>query len=265
MNSLRFIHLSDTHIAPDADWESYGQNAMDNLEAVIEYLNTQLPFEPDFVLHTGDVAFNPEEDAYPVAQNALSKLKYPVYYVRGNHDHPDFMRRYLDNLPEGEGNLDYDFWIRDFHFVVLDTFGFTATIGILGDVQLEWLASTLDVSAAESIILAVHHLPVITGVECLDERMMIKNYEAFFDVIAPHRDRIRGMFFGHIHRQTQAIHRGIFCCSAAAVWFQLFNFPESGPDFIGDPHGDPGFNIVTVTHEHCVVSSYTVPKPPHAE
>lgn len=265
MNSLRFIHISDTHIAASPEWESYGHYALDNSEAVVEYLNTKLPFEPEFILHTGDVTFNPKAEAYPVAQKVLSKLRYPVYYVRGNHDQPDFMRQHLDNVPDGGGNLDYDFWIDDFHFIVLDTFGFTKTIGILEDEQLEWLASTLDASPARSIVLAVHHLPVTTGVECSDERMIIKNHDAFFETIVPHRGRIRGVFFGHIHRQTQAIRQGIFCSSAPAVWFQLYNFPESGPDFVGDPYSDPGFNIVTVTHDDCVVASYTVPKPPHAE
>ena len=62
---LRFIHISDTHIHPDpnytkdyADITSYA-----GAKALVEQVNN-VPFEPDFVLHTGDVAYDPDPEAY---------------------------------------------------------------------------------------------------------------------------------------------------------------------------------------------------------
>lgn len=47
-----------------------------------------LPFSVDFVVHTGDMATNSKD--YQVSIDSgfaiMKKLKYPVYYVAGNHD-----------------------------------------------------------------------------------------------------------------------------------------------------------------------------------
>jgi Icc protein len=229
---------------------------------MVAYLNN-LPFEPDFVLHTGDVSYNPDTVAYQKAQAILGDLRYPVYYVRGNHDDAAMMRRYLPNLPHGTGRLDYDFRVGDYHIVVLDTFGNTdtPTQGFIQPSQLGWLAETLNHSTAGSIILALHHLAVETGVPVLDQKMIITNHEALFEVISPHHDRLRGVFYGHIHRATVAHRNGILLSSAPAVWFQLVHWPDDTSVFEGDREALPGFNIVTINHQQIWVTSHTIPKP----
>jgi 3',5'-cyclic-AMP phosphodiesterase len=261
INPLRFIHITDTHIGVTPDYDSYGHYAFDNAQAVVDYLNHQLPFTPDFVLHTGDVIYNPNNDAYPHAQAVLRQLRYPIYYVRGNHDDPIGMRQYLDNVPQGDGHLYYDFIMKDFHFVVLDSFGYTRTIGIIEDNQMTWLEATLRNSLAESLVITLHHPPLITGIPCYDERMILKNHNEFFEVLRPYRERIRGVFFGHIHRDTLALREGILCSSAASTWFQLYGWPQDTLDFRGDADALPGFKVVTLTHNQTWVTSHTIPKP----
>lgn len=260
-DSVRFIHISDSHIGLTPEWDSFGNNAWDNTLAIVDYINTELPFEPDFILHTGDVVFNPKSEAYPQAVKLFEKLRWPVYYVRGNHDTPDAMRQYLPNLPIGEGHLDYDFVHGDFHFVVLDTFGHTSTSGYVEDNQLAWLEKTLHQSTARSIVMAMHHLPLISHVPCLDELMIIQNHDALFDVLRPHRDRIRGLFYGHIHRDSLAIRDGILCSSAPALWFQMITWPNDEVGFKGDEEALPGFKIVTINHQQTFVTSHSIPKP----
>lgn len=245
--TLRFVHISDTHIGPTPDYMLYGVNTHEQATALIEFINNKLVFEPDFVLHTGDVMYDPDEAAAKPAFDILSQLKYPLYVVRGNHDDPDALRTHFGNLPDGKGRIRYDFAHNDYHFIVLDTFGREQPAGYLEDEDLAFLATTLDNSTARSVAIVVHHIPTITGNAWLDERMRIMNPDQFFEILLPHRGRIRGLFFGHIHDfSTHSMH-GMLCSSTAAT-FSQFVYPEKWDDdvLITEPGG---FSLVTLRHD----------------
>ena len=93
---LSFVHISDTHISADPHYNQDGamHTPLVGAKALVRQLNT-LPFPPDFVLHTGEVAYNPDETAYPVAYEVLSALKVPVYYLAGNHDDAATLQRIM--------------------------------------------------------------------------------------------------------------------------------------------------------------------------
>src|SRR5688572_19468426 len=86
-NPLRFIQISDTHINPDTSYmRSYGKfTPLSGTKALIKAVN-ELPFTPDFILHTGDVAFDPVPEVYPFIADLFSAFKAPIYYLAGNHD-----------------------------------------------------------------------------------------------------------------------------------------------------------------------------------
>jgi Icc protein len=255
-NVLRFIQITDTHIGTAADYILRGVNSLSRAQAVVEHLNNDLTFTPDFVLHTGDVAYDPDPAAYTLAQATLSQLKYPTYYVRGNHDDPDTMRRTLPNLPAGTGRLDYEFTVKGFHFIVLDAFGLVQPMGFLEDTQLALLESRLKASNERSIVIALHQLPVLTGIRWYDDEMVIENHDALFEILKPYQKRIRGLFFGHIHRSSTTLREGILCVSAAAVSMQLESWPDQA-DIVTDEAALGGFNVVTLTHEQTWVTHHT--------
>ncbi len=60
---LTFVHISDTHISQHPSYNTdFGEvTTLVGVKALVEQLNN-LPFEPDFVLHTGDVAYNPDPE-----------------------------------------------------------------------------------------------------------------------------------------------------------------------------------------------------------
>lgn len=244
---LRFVHISDTHIGTGPDYLLYGHNTFNSLKKLVNYINTDLPFAPDFILHTGDVAYDPDPAAYQFVQKTLEQLKYPTYYVRGNHDDPDAMRHTLPNLPAGTGRIDYTFEKKGFQFIVLDSFGLVQPAGHLETYQLEWLKITCENSTARSLVIVLHHLPVKTGNAWLDWGMFIDNHDALFQVLAPFASRIRGLFFGHIHTPSTTMRAGIMCSSASSA-FSQFIFPsKSNTDPIITAPG--GFSLVTLSHE----------------
>ncbi len=245
--NVRFVHISDSHIGPSTDYKLYDRNPSQSLQALVCYLNDELPFKPDFVLHTGDVTYDPDPVATQLAQELLSQLRYPVYFARGNHDDPDAMRRYLPNVPVGSRRLDYTFTVKDFEFIVLDSFGVVQPRGYLEASQIEWLRETCRQSTAESVVIVVHHLPALTGNAWLDRYMVIDNYEALFEALRPHRARIRGLFFGHIHSPSTVFRAGIVCSSPAAT-FNCFVFPDDA-DAQVIKSGPGGFSQVNISHE----------------
>mgnify|MGYP000921779486 CR=1 FL=1 len=135
---IRFIHITDTHVRGAAGFELYGRNAFAYLETLVDHLNRHT-FPIDFVLHTGDVVDDRSEAAYHLAKTALSKLRYPIYYVAGNHDDPAALRRVLlNNSSENDlgGRFDYSFSLKGITFAVFDSRGERDPAGWLSEEQL---------------------------------------------------------------------------------------------------------------------------------
>lgn len=256
---LRFIHISDTHIGPNPDFSLHGRNTFADAQNLIHYLNHQLDFEPDFVVHTGDVTNTPDAESAQLAGGLFANLRFPVYYVSGNHDSRRFMRQYLQQAPPSDERLSYDFQQADVHFIVLDTRGEIDPQGYVDEEQLNWLADVLSRSPASSLCLLIHHLPMAMHVPWFDRDMRIMNDDALFSLLIPHRERLRGVFFGHIHRALTGFRDGILCSATASGSFQFFTSPHHE-----EPHFDTmargGFAIVTLTDSQTLVTHHTLPR-----
>ncbi len=243
---IRILHVTDTHIGPTPDYELYSYNTYQQTQRFVDYVNHHMAFQPDLILHTGDVCYNPDSLSAKLAYEVLSQLKYPLYVARGNHDDPQALCDYFPNLPhENKHRIDYDFIHDDYHFIVLDSFGHVQPAGEIEPEQLIWLQKKLEQSNSASIVIVVHHLPVWTGNGWLDARMRIINGDELFDVLQPYQSRIRVLLFGHIHVPSTHWYRGILCSSAPAV-FSQFIFPDDPQErFTVTSPG--GFSFVTIT------------------
>ncbi|NDJ86658.1 MAG: hypothetical protein GYB66_12290 [Chloroflexi bacterium] len=255
--TLRFIHISDTHIGPDESFELYGQKPADRLRQLVRHINAETHFVPAFILHTGDVTYDPDPDAMGLAAEILADFNYPVYYARGNHDDPDAMRKYLSGLPPGTGRVNYSFAVNGLEFIVLDSFGKVQPQGYLETGQLDWLRRQCEQSTAERLVIVLHHLPAQTGNAWLDTHMLIENRQALFDALAPFQQRICGGFFGHVHFPATVYREGLLWSSTVAA-FNEFSFPnDSMANVISRPGG--GFSQVTISSDQVWVSHHTLP------
>lgn len=112
---LRFVHISDTHISASRPLEprhrpNSRHHPNDHAERLLQALN-DLPFHPDFVLHTGDLANGPEPEHHEVAIAMCQQIRWPCFYIAGNHDDGDLIRKHrittgcedwrYRNLPDG--------------------------------------------------------------------------------------------------------------------------------------------------------------------
>ncbi|RMF79360.1 MAG: hypothetical protein D6737_11680 [Chloroflexi bacterium] len=251
---LRFVHISDTHFSHDPnynrDYAAYIPAV--GTRALVEQLNA-LPFTPDFVLHTGDVAYDPLPEAYPVARDVLSKIKYPTYYIAGNHDDPAALQTIVMGRDDIATPLHYEVEINGAQIVCVDSNGpAEPPAGFVTDEQLAWLRALCEADDDRPLIVAIHHNVVEVGVPWLDEWMGITNGDAVHQALRPARQRLRGVFFGHVHQNLTIVRDGILYSSVLSSWAQLHAWPgmtRTTPD-IG---AEPGFNVVTITREQTFI------------
>jgi hypothetical protein len=82
---------------------------------------------------------------------------------------------------------------------------------------------------------------------------MMHDSEAFHDVIAPHKARIRHLFFGHVHRAIFGNWRGIgFSCMRGLNHQVALDLSPEQPVIPGDLAG-PAYGVVLLDDDRVVV------------
>ena len=113
---LTFVHISDTHIPADPAYKTGYTDITpyDGTIALVKQINA-LPIKPDFVLHTGDVAYDPYPEAYTACRDILGEIKYPVHYVAGNHDASAALQNSLVQRGRADLQSHYELTLRTKH------------------------------------------------------------------------------------------------------------------------------------------------------
>ena len=263
---LTFLHISDTHINPDPQYIKFYADVtpLVGAKALVHHINN-LPFDVDFVLHTGDVAYDPDPEAYAMCREILGQIKYPVHYVAGNHDDsPTLQHMQLDRI-DPRSSLHYAFEVNGVQIVVADSNGPTdPPAGYITDSQLEWLNGLCRAGDERPMVIAVHHNVLPVGVPWLDNYMGIQNGIMFHEAILPAKDRIRGVFFGHVHQNIEVIKDGILYTSCLSSWAQFMSYPgmtHTTPD-AGAEHG---FSLVSVFEDQTFIRRFRYPLPKNTD
>lgn len=256
---LTFIHISDTHFGPTLDYSYFGYSPVENFRILADLIN-DFPQPPDFVMHTGDLSHDRSPESYQVATEMIGLLKVPVYFANGNHDDRAHLRRLINGQGSGE-TVDYTFEVKGERFVVLDGWkpGILEPAGRLSEDQLDWLRAELARDGGPLTVF-LHYVPFQMGSPWLDERMILLNGEALHEVLRPARDRLRGVFFGHLHRSCHIIRDGITYTSVPSVlagfgWRPWEVVPVMDHDF------PPAYGVVQYFADRVVVHQYAFPRP----
>lgn len=256
---LTFVHISDTHISADPNYSipEAGHTSWQGAKALVANLKS-LPFEVDFILHTGDVIYDPDESAYAAAKELFAALDTPIYYIAGNHDHNDGIQRHLLERDESSiiPNLHYEFELNGVQIICLDSNGpVEDPAGYVTHDQLEWLESLCAADDHRPLMIAIHHNPVEMGIPWLDNMMKITNGLTLHNIIKKANERLVGVFYGHIHQSTITYRDGVMYSSAASSWRQFAGYPGM-IDPSTDKDARPGFSVVMVKPFQSFVRRY---------
>ncbi|HML24703.1 MAG TPA: metallophosphoesterase [Aggregatilinea sp.] len=257
---LSFVQISDTHIGPTRSHEARTACTYDNLERFVTLLNA-MPEPPDFVIHTGDITDDGSPASYELAWDLLSRINVPLYLVNGNHDLIENMGGILaaSGTPSSAvaGSLCYTFDLKGERFLVLDAFdpGALQPAGCLGDAQLAFLRAETE-GGDLPLTVFLHFPPLPMGSPWLDRRMLILNGHALHDALLPARDRLRGVFSGHLHRPAQTVRDGIAYCTVASTAYQITW--RRGEDDLGfDAATPPGYMEARYFDDYAVATHYS--------
>jgi outer membrane protein assembly factor BamB len=183
--SLRFAMVTDTHV---------GLPPSGLAERVSLVYAAIARLAPDFVLHCGDITdtgMPAEYDRYQAAVPAA--LRGRIRHVPGNHEvrwdpsAKDVYRAHFGAAP-------YSFDAAGIHFTAFDVTQPLLEPGHCGMAGLDWLARDLGGLAPGTPALLFQHFPVGDGHDFVDDQT------AQLEVMARHD--VRGLFAGHVHRET---------------------------------------------------------------
>jgi 3',5'-cyclic AMP phosphodiesterase CpdA len=131
-------------------------------------------------------------------------------------------------LTDREDRWAYHFSHGNERIVILDARG-SPEHDPQGDIspdQLERLDLLLR-SKSNPISVFLHYPPIGLDSEWIDRTMLIRNGVALHNLLVSHRSRVRGIFFGHVHRSTCTIKDGILYASCGSPTMHFPNWPGS--------------------------------------
>lgn len=196
MTTLKLILFTDIHLTtpgttiagrdPNANFERALGHALENHA------------DAAAIVITGDLSDWGDPGDYRRLRARLASVPVPVHLAIGNHDdRPTF----LDVFPEAADANGFVQQVVDLGGVtglVLDTWAGPEThAGAFCAIRRAWLARELE-AATTPVWLFMHHNPVPTHIRPLD-RIMLRDAEAFAEIVATYKERLAHIVFGHCH------------------------------------------------------------------
>lgn len=252
--SLKFIHLTDTHLVRPGR-KLYGLDPRARLDAAVADINMHHS-DAAFAVVTGDLTHWGDAEAYANFSDAMAALKIPYIAMVGNHDRRQACIDALKAAPrDGNGFVQGTRQTEHGLFVFLDTLDETSHAGEMCARRLGWLADKLASAPADMpFVLFMHHPPFAVGVHAMDE-IALKQSKEFTEVIAPYRDRIRQLFFGHVHRPISGSFGRIPFATLRGTNHQVaFELDPAGEHLAS--HEPSAYGVVLVEHETLVVHTH---------
>lgn len=246
---MKFIHLTDTHVVDEG--LLYGQDPAARLRAAAASINTEHG-DAAFVVLTGDMTHWGNPAAYARFSAEIKKLAMPVHLMVGNHDDTDaFADAFPETPRDSDGFVQTGFSTPYGRFLLLDTKASGTHAGAYCATRRAWLRRALAQSNGP-LALFMHHPPFKTGITAMDQ-IMLQDAEEFYDVIAPHKARIRHLFFGHVHRAISGNWRGISYSCMRGLNHQVALELKGAADRIAATFEPPAYGVVTVSDEQVTV------------
>ena len=247
---MKFIHLTDPHlVAPGGLLHRLDPQV--RLRAALASIASEHA-DAAFVVVTGDLADRGEADAYAALRAELARLPMPVHLLPGNHDHRERLREAFPQAPvDADGYLQFAFSAAGHRFIGLDTLEPGASWGRFCQRRADGLAAELSRSAPEPVLLFMHHPPFAVGLAPMDA-IALRDSGPLRAALAPHRARIRHLFFGHLHRPLAGSWCGIPTSTLRGTNHQIALALDETRHYIVS-HEPPQYAVVLLDPETVIV------------
>lgn len=220
----RIVQISDMHVNTPAITGVGGIDAAAALAAAVETIG-RLEQAPDAVIATGDLVDSTVPAAYARLRELLAPLPMPVYLMPGNHDAREALRAafpdhaYLRSATPSDP-IQYRVAVGPLQVVTLDTLEPGREHGSLCDARLDWLERTLADCAGAPVVLAMHHPPFATLIDCMD-RIGLRSGTARLARIVSAHPNVEHVICGHLHRAITTRFAGTVASTCPATVHQI--------------------------------------------
>lgn len=230
------MHLTDPHLFAARDGSFRGAVTCASLNAVlVDYRSGD--WQADLVVVTGDLIQDDSTGAYELFCQLLRSLDLPVYCVPGNHDIRDTMRKALGSAPFYYCNsVENDNWL----LVGIDSCITGRAGGHVSEDEFARLDKLITDSAAQHVMVCLHHPPVAMGSKWLDT-VGLDNGDEFLERIES-SGKVRLAIFGHVHQEYDAQHGGIRIVATPSTCRQF----ERGSDEFAVDNNPPAYRRISL-------------------
>jgi len=248
---LRVLHLTDPHLFADPHGSLRGTNTYDSLAAVLAHYRSST-WRADLVTVTGDLVQDDSAAAYAHFCTLLGDLGLPVHCVPGNHDVRALMQSALGGPPFYYCDAAH---YRNWLVLGIDSCVVERAGGAVSAAELERLDTVTAASAAEHVLVCLHHPPLAMGSRWLDSVGM-ENGAEFLRHLS-NSGKVRAAIFGHVHQDFTTTHDGIHIvatpstCRQFAVGSEEFALDDRPPAYRRlELHADGGFGQELIWIDH---------------
>jgi len=229
-NIIRIVQITDMHLRmPPGPLRGMTLSTEESLKKVLKYVEKA---DKDLILCTGDLTDSPDEITYQRLIELLTPLESPIFCLAGNHDDPALAQNICqDSALSWQKTIEVDNWL----IIMLDSYLAGETAGRLGREELDFLQTTLRNHYDKHTLVCLHHHPVKTDSEWMDN-IMLQDYEALFSILDG-QEQVKGLLWGHIHQKFEEIKNGILLlgtpstCRQFKAGVDMFTLDNSPPAY----------------------------------
>lgn len=211
--------------------------------------------QPDFTIVTGDLVDTGQPSEYAIGRRMLDELKSSYAVIAGNHDSSAELKKcFSDRDWAGQmsgDSVQFSLTVGGVRIIGLNSAVAGEHYGELTDAELSWLAQTLETDREVPTIVALHHPPILTGLQAMD-KSKLRNSDALAEILSSHGNILR-VLCGHDHRSVFAPFANTYVSIAPGMAHQValdlrpdqpqrFNFEP--PAFLLHKY-EPGTGLVT--------------------
>ena len=255
-----FLHFTDPHVPPPGGAVQGGDPTQSLAAALADAAGRHGPdgaLPAAFAVFTGDLVRDGESEAYARLRETLAGLPWPVHLLLGNHDDRDaFRAAFPDAALDEAGFVQHAFPTPAGLCLMLDTHAPGRPEGELCARRLAWLAARLAESTGP-VLLFLHHPPLPVGIPFMDG-IALRDADAFWETLAPRRERIRHIFHGHLHRPIAGSWRGVPISSLRGTAFAVTLDQRPGEATVSHRQA-PCYALARVLGDDVVVHTVELP------
>lgn len=202
---MKLIQLTDIHLTTPGQTIG-GRDPNANFLRALDHALAHHT-DAEAIVITGDLSDWGEADDYQRLRAHIDDLPLPVFLCIGNHDDRHAFLSVFPELACPNGFVQQIKVLSAGTAILLDTWGPETHAGHFCETRAKWLSDAL-VTATFPIFLFLHHNPIPTHIRPTDQIMLLDS-DRLGNVIAPHRDKIAHIFFGHCHMPLAGSFYGI--------------------------------------------------------